>query len=83
MAWVGEQGPELMRFRGGEQVMPAGQSRAFAARQGGVGNGGGGVVVNIYGPVNAGSAAEVQALAGDIGHRAMVAMRSRGVVASA
>ena len=82
-AWVGEQGPELMRFRGGEQVMPAGQSRAFAARQGGVGNGGGGVVVNIYGPVNAGSAAEVQALAGDIGHRAMVAMRSRGVVASA
>jgi SLT domain-containing protein len=23
-AWVGERGPELMRFRGGEQVIPAG-----------------------------------------------------------
>jgi hypothetical protein len=25
-AWVGESGPELMRFRGGEQVVPAGRS---------------------------------------------------------
>lgn len=30
-AWVGEEGPELMRFHGGEQVIPAEASREFAA----------------------------------------------------
>jgi hypothetical protein len=30
LAWVGETGPELMNFRGGESVMPAGQSAAAA-----------------------------------------------------
>lgn len=29
-AWVGERGPELVRFRGGEQVVPAGRSAAMA-----------------------------------------------------
>lgn len=34
-AWVGERGPELMRFRGGEQVMSAPASSAYAAARGG------------------------------------------------
>lgn len=29
-AWVGEEGPELMRMRGGEQVLPTGVSRKLA-----------------------------------------------------
>jgi len=29
--WVGEEGPELLRFRGGETVFPTGQSMAMAA----------------------------------------------------
>lgn len=29
MAWVGERGPELVRFRGGERVYTAGQSRSM------------------------------------------------------
>jgi hypothetical protein len=44
-AWVGEQGPELMRFRGGEQVMSAPASAAYA--------GGRGTVVNNYVTVHA------------------------------
>lgn len=32
MAWVGERGPELLRFSGGEAVYTAQQSRALAAR---------------------------------------------------
>jgi hypothetical protein len=43
MAWVGEEGPELMRFRGGEQVYTAKQSARMA---GGVG--GGHVSLNVY-----------------------------------
>ena len=31
LAWVGERGPELVNFRGGEQVLPAGFSPALAA----------------------------------------------------
>lgn len=31
MAWVGERGPELMRFKGGEQVYPSGLSKQIAA----------------------------------------------------
>ena len=42
MAWVGEQGPELVAFRGGEQVYTAGQSAAMAAGAGGTGGGQGG-----------------------------------------
>lgn len=38
-AWVGERGPELVRFRGGEQVLPHPASMAAA--------GGGGMVVNV------------------------------------
>lgn len=30
MAWVGEQGPELVRLRGGEQIYSAGESRSMA-----------------------------------------------------
>lgn len=30
-SWVGEKGPELMRFRGGEQVMPSDVSRSITA----------------------------------------------------
>lgn len=36
-AWVGENGPELMRFRGGETVLNAQRSREFAAGSGGAG----------------------------------------------
>ena len=36
MAWVGENGPELMRFRGGEQVFPAGVSASLAANMSGL-----------------------------------------------
>lgn len=32
LAWVGEQGPELVRFRGGERVYDARESRQIAAR---------------------------------------------------
>lgn len=35
LAWVGEYGPELVRMRGGEQVIPAGQSAALAGNGGG------------------------------------------------
>ena len=35
--WVGEHGPELMRFGGGEQVYTASQSRALASAGGGSG----------------------------------------------
>lgn len=31
MAWVGEEGPELMKFKGGEQIYPAALSRKIAA----------------------------------------------------
>lgn len=43
MAWVGEKGPELVAFRGGEQVYTAGQSASMAAgAAGGTGGGQGG-----------------------------------------
>lgn len=82
-AWVGEQGPELVRFRGGEQVLPAGQSKRMAEGAGPLGGGAGGVVVNIYGNVNARDEAEARAAAGNIGYRAMLAMRARGLAANA
>ncbi|MCX5535427.1 transglycosylase SLT domain-containing protein [Streptomyces sp. NBC_00006] len=41
LAWVGENGPELMNFRGGESVTPNRQSLAIA------GSGGGDIIVNI------------------------------------
>ncbi|GLK88321.1 hypothetical protein [Pseudomonas turukhanskensis] len=34
--WVGENGPELMRFRGGEQVLPADASRNLATNMAGL-----------------------------------------------
>ena len=48
-AWVGERGPELMRFRGGEQVRSAASSAAAAPARGGgnVYN----VTVNVNAPV--------------------------------
>lgn len=36
--WVGERGPELMRFAGGEAVYTAEQSRALVSASGGAGN---------------------------------------------
>lgn len=36
LAWVGERGPELVRFRGGEQVIPAGVAAALTGGGGGV-----------------------------------------------
>jgi SLT domain-containing protein/phage-related protein len=35
-SWVGENGPELVRFKGGEQVLPSGKSLATSNRYGGV-----------------------------------------------
>jgi hypothetical protein len=53
-AWVGEQGPELMNLKGGEQIIPADQSMAIAsARSAGAtspGMGGTTIIVNINGP---------------------------------
>lgn len=48
LAWVGERGPELMSFAGGERVYTASQSRAISA---GASNGGG-QVVNLNVTVN-------------------------------
>lgn len=47
LAWVGERGPELMSFAGGERVYTASQSRAIAAA-----TSGGGQVVNLNVVVN-------------------------------
>jgi hypothetical protein len=51
-AWVGEQGPELMRFRGGEQVMSAPVSAAVAAGRGGAGGDTYYITVNVPPTVN-------------------------------
>ena len=50
LAMVGEYGPELVAFRGGERVFPAPQTRAMLS--GGYGGGGGSsttIVVNVHG----------------------------------
>jgi hypothetical protein len=51
-AWVGEQGPELMNLRGGEQIIPADQSRAIASARPAPTSAAGGttIVVNVNGP---------------------------------
>jgi hypothetical protein len=47
-AWVGEKGPELMRFRGGEQVFTASESsRMMRAGGAAVGGGGGSTAVRV------------------------------------
>ncbi len=46
LAWVGERGPELMDFRGGERVYNAQQSKSMAAKGAG---GGGDIVINLDG----------------------------------
>jgi len=51
MAWVGERGPELVRFSGGERVYNANQSRTMAG--GTVRAGGASIVVNVYGTATA------------------------------
>jgi TP901 family phage tail tape measure protein len=45
MAWVGEEGPELMRLKGGERIWPADESSKIAAAMSGksAGSGGGAV----------------------------------------
>jgi hypothetical protein len=58
--------------------------KRMAEGSGPIGGGGGtGVVVNIYGNVNARDEAEARAAAGNIGYRAMLAMRARGLAANA
>jgi hypothetical protein len=48
LSWVGEQGPELIRLSGGEQIFPAGVSRAMARGAGIPGYAGGaGLVQNV------------------------------------
>jgi len=51
MAWVGERGPELVRFSGGERVYNANQSRTMTG--GTVRAGGASIVVNVYGTATA------------------------------
>ena len=54
LAMVGEYGPELVAFRGGERVFPALQTRAMLS--GGYGGGGGSsttIVVNVHGAATA------------------------------
>jgi hypothetical protein len=47
MALVGEQGPELVAFGGGERVIPAGQTRQMLGAP--APSGGGGLTINMYG----------------------------------
>jgi hypothetical protein len=54
-AWVGEQGPELMKLKGGERIIPASESAAIASAKSaasmtGVAAGGTTVVINVNGP---------------------------------
>lgn len=56
LGWVGERGPELVRFNGGERVYPAGRSAAMAGRSGG---GGVSIVVQVYGDASATQADKV------------------------
>ncbi len=63
--WVGERGPELLSFKGGEKVINNKQSMAMA---------GSGATVNQYFP----SSANPQAAASAAGQRAVAALNSRG-----
>jgi hypothetical protein len=52
-AWVGEQGPELMNLKGGEQIISADQSRAIASARpapSSAAAGGTTIIVNVNGP---------------------------------
>ena len=48
--WVGEDGPELKKFEGGETVLPANLSRAITSAKGAVS--GSSAISNIFGSVN-------------------------------
>ena len=58
LAWVGERGPELVSFRGGERVFPHSQSMALAGASTST-TVGAGIVVNVYGKATAADGQEV------------------------
>lgn len=86
LAWVGEQGPELVSFRGGEAVYPAGLSARIAAAArspgqpsvlaGAAGRGGDTYFIDARGADRAGLAAlerQIRAVDGSIERRAVAA----------
>jgi len=69
LAWVGEQGPELMALPGGTRIYSNAESKKM---------GGGGTIINV-GVVNARSEDEARSAAGNMGYALQQAMRARGV----
>jgi len=66
-AIVGERGPELLMMRGGERVIPAGQtSRLLALASSGAGGGGIVVNVNVAGSANAQTVADLRAYGNEL-----------------
>lgn len=53
LAVVGEEGPELVVFGGGERVIPAGQTKSMLAGVGDAPSGGASIVVNVHGSATA------------------------------
>ena len=53
LAVVGEEGPELVVFGGGERVIPAGQTQSMLAGVGDAPSGGASIVVNVHGSATA------------------------------
>lgn len=78
-AWVGENGPELVNFRGGEQVMNKEQILR-AALEGGTGRGGGGDVYNITINADIRQLKDVQALINSVKRSRQVG-RAKGCLA--
>ena len=79
-AWVGEEGPELMRFSGGEQVLNARQSAALSAEPAPVSTGGTPqvqFVFNIAGNATPETVQDLRAFGDEIVSRALDAMEER------
>jgi ABC-type transporter Mla subunit MlaD len=49
LAWVGEEGPELVKLRGGEQIFPAAQSAIMAGSNASMTGGGSGQLSMVFG----------------------------------
>lgn len=79
-AWAGEEGPELMRFSGGEQVLNARQSAALSAEPAPVSTGGTPqvqFVFNIAGNATPETVQDLRAFGDEIVSRALDAMEER------
>jgi hypothetical protein len=69
LAWVGEEGPELMALPGGTRIYSNAESKKM---------GSGGTIINV-GVVNARSEDEARSAASNMGYALQQAMRARGV----